>query len=170
MRTEGFKMKKLLMMIIVLSIVPTLAFGQLKKQNETVDIKSAIIEPLGNTLSGIGLIDPSKISMSHSFSMSYFSFGGNSLSQSMYLNTIRYQIADPLTLKLQWGIQNFPHNTFMANHPAFQGGPFISGAELDYRPTENIKVKFQYNRMPGYHNSYRYPYYSRFNNFWDTDE
>lgn len=163
-------MKKLLMMILVLSIVPTLVFGQLKRQSETVDIKNAIIAPLGNTLSGLGLIDPSKLSMSHSFSMSYFSFGENSLSQSLYLNTIRYQIANPLTLKLQWGIQNFPHNTFMANHPAFKGGPFISGAELDYRPTENIQVKLQYNTMPGYYNSYRNPYYSGFNNWWDTEE
>ncbi|MBD3290566.1 hypothetical protein GF337_17305 [candidate division KSB1 bacterium] len=164
-------MKKLMLLMLVLSIIPTLALGQLKRQNEAIDIKSAIIEPLSNSISGIGLIDPSKLSMSHSFSMSYFSFGGNSLSQSMYLNTIRYQIADPLTFRIQWGIQNFPHNnTMMANHPAFKGGPFISGAELDYRPTDNIQVKFQYSRMPGYYDRYRNPYYSPFNNFWDTDE
>jgi hypothetical protein len=106
--------------------------------------------------------------MSHSFSLSYFSFGGQSISQSMYLNTLNYQISDPLSLSVQWGIRAFPHNTLGNNSTLLNGGLFFSGAELNYRPTDNLFIKFEVNRMP-YYNSYRYPYRPYQSNFWNED-
>jgi len=157
-------MKKLL---IVILLIPALVFGQLKNNEKMIDIRNEILKPLLNNTIGLSLIDPAKLTMSHSYSLSYYSIGGESVSQSLYLNTLNYQIADPLSLSIQWGIQSFPHNTFNSNHPAFNSGLFFSGAELNYRPTDNLFLKFQVSRYPYYNNS-PYPYQSHQLNNWEN--
>lgn len=159
-------MKKLLLVIL---LIPVIVFGQLKNNDNSVDIRNEILKPLLNNTIGLGLFDPARLTMSHSFSLSYFSIGGESVSQSLYLNTLNYQLADPLSLSIQWGIQSFPHNSFGSNHPAFNSGLFFSGAELNYRPTDNLYLKFQVSRYP-YYNSYPYPYQSRQLNDWENTD
>jgi len=163
-------MKKIAFIIIItLSLIPCLAWAQLKNQSTPVDLKKEIVKPEENSYLGLGLIDMSRLSMSHSFSVSYMSIGGKGVSQSLYLNTMRYQISDPLSLKLQWGIQNFPYNEFGQDNPLFQSGFIFSGAELKYQPSDRFLMKFQYNALPRsgyYRNSYNYDNPI----FWDENE
>lgn len=160
--------KTLIFTVLIVSFFPYLMFGQLKNQDKPVQIKQEIIQPLKDQFFGLSIFDPSKFSMSHSISMSYFSLGGKGISQNLYLNTMTYQIATPLLLKVQWGIQNFPYNSLAKNHPAFQNGFFLSGAELEYKPSDKLEMKLQINSMPGYmYNPYLYgnpfrPYRSSF--------
>lgn len=163
-------MKKISILLMLIFIIFNVALGQLKDQNKPVNIKNEIIKPGLNYWSIFGLIDPSRISMSHSYSMSFFSMGGKGLSQSLYLNTLKYQIADPLSLKVQWGIRNYPYNSFAKDSPLFNSGLFFSGAELNYRPSDNLFLKLQYNAQPLYNYYYGYPYRYRPNYFWDDDE
>lgn len=148
-------------------------FGQLKSQDKPAQIKHEIIRPNQNSLIGLSIFDPSKFSMSHSFSMSFFSIGGKGVSQGLYLNTLSYQIANPLLLRVQWGIQNYPYNSLAKNHPAFQSGFFLSGAELQYKPSDKLEMKLQFNSMPNYmYNGYWYenPYRPYWNSFGNEDE
>lgn len=165
--------KKAILIVLMISLVPCLGLAQLKTQDKPVQIKHEITQPIKDQLLGLSIIDPSKFSMSHSFSMSYFSMGGKGISQGLYLNTMTYQIASPLLLRVQWGIQNFPHNSLAKNHPAFQGGFFLSGAELQYKPSDKFEMRLQLNKMPGYmYNPYYYEYQNRSlgNAIWDWDE
>jgi len=167
-------MRKLFILtLIVLSLIPYIVFGQLKRQDKSVEIKQEITKPFDNQFMELSIFDPSRFSMSHSISMSYFSMGGKGISQSLYLNTMTYQIASPLLLRVQWGIQNFPHNSLSQNNPLFQSGFFISGAELYYKPNNKFEMKFQYNRMPYsmYNNSYYYqnPFRPYRRSIWDDE-
>jgi len=148
--------KKIIIILVLVMVLPIVLSAQLKRQDKPVEIKKELLQP-SNQYLGFNLLDPSRLTMSHSVSMSYFSTGGRGLSQTMYLNTIRYQIATPLMMTLQWGIQNYPHNSFSKDNPAFQSGFFLSGAELKYKPNDKFEVKFQYRSMPGLNN----PYYRR---------
>lgn len=148
--------KKIVTIFVLILILPTVLSAQLKSQDKPVQIKNELLQPANEYL-GFSLLDPSRLTMSHSVSISYFSMGGRGMSQTMYLNTLRYQIATPLMMTLQWGIQNYPHNSFATNNPAFQNGFFLSGAELKYQPNDKFEVRFQYRNMPGLYN----PYYSR---------
>jgi len=160
-----------MVLLIILSHFPV--WGQLKNQDKPIQIKQELIRPSQDKFLGLSIFDPSKFSMQHSFSMSYFSLGGKGVSQGLYLNTMTYQISSPLLLRLQWGIQNFPYNSLAKNNPAFQGGFFLSGAELQYKPSDKLEMKLQFNSMPGYYNSYMYdnpfrPYRRSILN-WDED-
>jgi len=169
-------MKKILPIILLLILIGhSPIFGQLKNQDKPLQIKQELMRPAQDRFLGLGIFDPSKFSMQHSFSMSYFSVGGKGLSQGLYLNTMTYQFSSPLLLKLQWGIQNFPTNSLAKNNPAFQGGFFLSGAELQYKPSDKLEMRLQFNSMPSYmYNSYMYdnpfrPYRSSMWN-WDQDD
>ena len=131
--------------------MPCSVMGQLKSQDKPVEISEEIIRPSQNSFMGLSIFDPSKFNMTHSLSMSFFSVGGKGVSQQLYLNTMTYQIANPL----------------------FQNGFFLSGAELQYKPSDKLEMRVQFSSMPNYmynnywyNNSYR-PYQ---NWFWDQDE
>ena len=146
--------------------------GQLKKQDNPIQIRNELMRPTQDSFLGLSIFDPSKISISHSVSMSYLSMGGQGLAQNLYLNTLRYQIASPLALTVQWGVQNFPHNSIAKDHPAFQNGFFLSGAELRYQPSKNFELLFQYNAGPGLYNRqyYNRPYgFPRQSSLWDEE-
>ena len=161
-------MKKIVIITIVALLLPIASFAQLKRQDQPVSIREELIKPV-NTQMGLSLLDPSRLSMSQSFSMGYFSIGGRGVAQSVYLNTLRYQIASPLMLTVQWGIQQFPYNSFGKDSPAFKSGFFLSGAELKYKPSENLEMSLQYSSMPNYYNPY---YYNRmgFSSFRSLDQ
>ena len=167
-------MKKILPIILLLIFLghyPVL--GQLKNQDKPIQIKQELMRPAQDQFLGLSIFDPSKFSMQHSFSMSYFSLGGKGVSQGLYLNTMTYQISSPLLLKLQWGIQNVPYNSLAKNNPAFQGGFFLSGAELQYKPSDKFEMRLQFNSAPSYmYNSYMYdnPFRSYRRSIWNLDE
>ncbi len=165
--------KNAIFIMLIIALVPCLVLGQLKRQDKPVQIKQEIVRPYQNPYFGLSIFDPSKFSMSHSFSMSFFSVGGKGVSQGLYLNTMSYQIANPLLLRVQWGIQNYPYNSLAKNHPAFQNGFFLSGAELQYKPSDKFEMRLQVNSMPNYmYNGYWYqnPYRSSWNSFGDEDD
>ncbi len=160
-------MEKKYLFVLLLIVFPAVVAGQLKIQDDPVQIRDEIIKPTSNPYFGLSLFDPAKISMSHSVSLSYFSLDGKGVSQSVYLNTLQYQIASPLLLTVQWGIQNYPYNSLAKDHPAFQNGFFLSGAQLKYQPSKNFEMIFQYNSGPGYYNRSLYsPYRSSRSGFW----
>ena len=167
-------MKKILPIILLVALLGSYpVFGQLKNQDKPIQIKQELMRPIQDRFLGLSIFDPSKFSMQHSFSMSYFSLGGRGVSQGLYLNTMTYQVSSPLLLKLQWGIQNFPYNSLAKNNPAFQGGFFLSGAELQYKPSDKLEMRIQFNRMPGnMYNSYMYdnPFRPYRRSMWNWDE
>ena len=99
-------MKKISFILIILIFLPLALFAQFKIQDKPVSIREELLKPV-NSQFGLSILDPSRLSISHSFSMSYMSIGGKGVAQNVYLNTLRYQIAAPLMLTVQWGIQHF---------------------------------------------------------------
>jgi hypothetical protein len=165
--------KSVILIMLIFALAPYAVLGQLKSQDKPTQIKQEIIRSHQNQYLGLSIFDPSKFSMSHSFSMSYFSVGGKGVSQGLYLNTLSYQIANPLLLRVQWGIQNYPYNSLAKNHPAFQSGFFLSGAELQYKPSDKLEMSLQFNSMPNYmYNSYLYdsPFRPYRSSMWNSDE
>ena len=168
-------------LIVGIVLTSSLGFAQQKSQAKPLDLSSILrsltTKPTGQ-FSLLG-IDPNNFSMHHSYEMSFFSFGGRSLTQAIYLNTINYKIADPLSLTFQWGVHHQPFGGFLKDNLASQGA-FISGAELKYKPNDKMMIKIQYHSYPnsvinpyyyGYYynrfglNSYRHPF-----SWWEDDE
>lgn len=153
--------KKIMILLLVLGLIPGFAYAQLKSQALAPSVPEMLRSIPGSTqglLSVIGF-DPAKFHMSHSYSMSYFSLGGKGITQGLYLNTMSYQFSDPLLLKLQLGFAHQPFNAFGNNNtPLFNNGFFVSGAELTYKPMNNMTLHFQFNRLPGQSYYYMNPF------------
>ncbi|MFQ5864318.1 MAG: hypothetical protein ACE5IW_03720 [bacterium] len=156
--------------ILFTLILPSLIFAQLKKQ-EKVDMAKALTYPtrLQSIVGLIGL-NPNKFSMSHSYTLSFTSFGGHSFSQGLYLNTMKYQLSNPLTMYLQIGFLNQPFGGFGQKSP-FESKLFLSGAGFEFKPSDSFKVQFEFSQSPGA--TYSPYYHNRFYNtraWWEKEE
>jgi len=137
----------------MLIFLPLVTLGQFKTHREKTDfgdqLKSA------NTQGVVGLLglDPSRFHMSHSYTMSYTSFGEQGITQGLYLNTMSYEFNIPLKMSLQLG---YMHQPFQGgnNNPVFKNSPFVAGAALEYKPSENTLIHFEFNQRP--YSTYRY--------------
>lgn len=147
--------------LIFFLIIPLMVLAQFKTQTQPLDFSEKL--EAGQTEKGtfgiLGL-DPSRFSMHHSYSMSYMSMGGKGFTQGLYLNTMTYQFSIPLTLSLQLGIANQPIQT-NNTAPLLKNGPFISGAQLQYKPAKNMIIQLDFQQTP-YQN---YPMFSNPNYF-----
>ena len=136
--------------VVVFLTLPGIAFSQLKTQNpENIHFPSALAKGYGQAggLFGFLGLNPDKITMTHSYTMSYLSYGGQGFGQGVYLNTINYQISTPLSLSLQWGMLHQPFQSAGSNSP-FKSGFFVSGASLEYNPSKNFHLGVQYSSYP----------------------
>ena len=91
-------------------------------------------------------LDMSKMSLSHSVSMGYYSSGSNSAMVNEYIAGLKYRISDPLTLKLDLGMSYSPYASFIA--PGEQSTDFyLKSASLDYKPSESFRMKIDFRNI-----------------------
>lgn len=149
--------QKIFISIALFLLVPGIAFTQLKTQNpQDVHFPSALTKGYGQASGLFGFLglDPSKIQMTHSYTLSFMTFGGQGFGQGVYLNTISYRISAPLSMSVQWGMLHQPFESAGVDSP-FKSGFFVSGANLNYKPSNNFHVGIQYSSYPttGYYRS-----------------
>ena len=144
-------MSKCIVRTLLLFVVlyPFALQGQLKTQNPaSVHFPSALRQGYGaasHVANFLGL-DPSKFSMQQSFTLSFTSLNGYGLARGVYLNTMRYQLSNPLSLSVQWGFFNNLSDPNRLNPNG--SGFFLSGANLEYKPSENFHIGVQYSAYP----------------------
>jgi hypothetical protein len=102
---------------------------------------------LGLGLQPMGLLDPSRISFNHSYSMAYLSSGGQSAMRGLFMETIGYRLSNPLSLTLNLGYLHQPYSS-LGPDGLTQGGSFVGGAALDWRPSKNMFLRLEVGRYP----------------------
>ena len=111
-------------------------------------------------LQSSGLLDASRFSMSHSYSMSYMSNGSQSDMLGLYLNHIKYQFSIPLSLQVDWGYAIHPLEMNNPNPNVKAGNLTLPRVSLQYRPTQNMLLSFEYLDLRGLGSQRSYsPYY-----------
>lgn len=122
------------------------SYAQYKNDAGKPDISGILNAP--KTGYFFGLIDPSKMQMHHSASLSYGTFGsGSGMALSSYVNTIDYQVTDRLFLRTNLGIVSSPYNNFNSNF--FLNKPqFFGGAQLLYKLNNNTQFMLQIQTSP----------------------
>lgn len=156
-------MKSLVVAGACLLLVPAMALAQFKSQ---VEQESRVSEGLMSQSAPqffLGWFNPEKFHMRHSFDLSFTTFGNNSMSLGTYTNIMSYEFADNLMARTDIAMSYSPYN----NLPTLNGKKndlssiYLSRAQLDYRPWENVLVQLQYRSLP--YGSY---YYSPYSNPW----
>ncbi len=104
------------------------------------------------------LFDLNRLSISNSFGMSISSFGNQSASIGSFNTNINYFVNDKIRLSSQFSLMTPMGgiNTYSQN--GLNGAKIFYDTSIDYKPTENMLIKFSMNNYPRY---YRNPY-SRF--------
>ncbi len=97
------------------------------------------------------IFSPEHFRMSHSYEMSFSSFGGQSASLGMYTNTMQWQFSDKLAARVDVALMQ-PFSGFGEQQPRL----LLRNAEVAYRPTENMIFHFQVQQSP--YGRYMRPY------------
>jgi hypothetical protein len=145
-------MKRLGILVIVICILPSIGFSQLKKDVTKPNISKSL-EVYNPQDALVGFLDPSRFHMSHSFSMSYMTFGGGGAMVNSYINTLNYMFSDNLFLTTKLGIMNSPINSLPGNN-YLNDMEFFGGAELKYLPSENSAITLRIEKMPSFYSGY----------------
>jgi hypothetical protein len=107
------------------------------------------------TNTGFSLLDPSRLSIHHSYTLSYFSGGGQSGSVGMYMSTIEYQFAQPLSVRVGLGYLHQPLG-FLNSNANPVGNEILPNFQVEWRPSENFHFQVDYLTVPtsAYGNGY----------------
>jgi len=154
-------MKKFVTYILIgiLTALPVAAMAQMQN---TVTVPGTLLDnPIKRTFS---LLDPQRLKIRHAYSLSYFSGGSNSGTVGMYLSTIQYQIARPLTLRVGLIYAHNPLSMFGRQTGGIVREGIYPSFYLDYRPSSNFYLGIGFQRVPGYR--YAAPRY--YGPWWDA--
>ena len=156
------KSGKAVAVAVMLLVVAFAAQAQFKNQAEPQQTSSGglITQPSSSNFF-FGWFDPNRFTMHHSFSLSYMTFGGQGMSLGTYTNSMMYQFADNLDARADVSLSYSPFNSFGMKGTKDLSGIYLSRAQVDYRPWENVSVQLQYRQIPyGYFNSpFYHPWY-----------
>ncbi|MCP4704952.1 MAG: hypothetical protein GY865_10105 [candidate division Zixibacteria bacterium] len=111
------------------------------------------LKPAGQPFS---LIDLSKLKWTHSYSISFFSGGGSSGSNGLYMGNIFYEFSSKFSMNLRLGIAHDPSSIF--DRSKGHNASFLPGIYLDYHPSPNFKISagFEtFRQNPYYYDRYR---------------
>ncbi len=165
-------MKKFLVVLIIILVHVSLVFSQSPYREKTTQTTRDFITTPVTSVPFSGLLDPSRLSMGHQFGMSYSSIGGSGFTRGYYMNTLAYQFNAPVVLKIRTGVTNNPFAQSAGSHGPgatpfggmFDQAEFFGGAEIDWRPRDNVFLRLSVDRLPtgiGYTN----PAYNRWSMF-----
>jgi len=160
-------MKKLVLVFSLLFtltiLLPITGKAQFRSQRDTPSISDKIGIPYSPSNSSLvlGFIDPSKLDMQQSYSLSFVSGGHQSGALGLYTNRMSYMINPDLQLIADIGYLHQPFQSFGNMPNLFDSGQFFYGGELRYRPTDNTYLSIRLDNMPrSYWN--RGLYYNRY--------
>jgi hypothetical protein len=141
-------MKILIKTASVLMVVSFMAIGQFKSQPEASSsvTGSMIRQDDGGLL--FGWFDPSRFSMRNSYSLSYTTSGGKGFSLGTLTSSLAYQISNPLSVQFDVSLIHSPYNNLGGNFAKDISGVYLSGAELNYRPSKNTLLQIQFQQLP----------------------
>ncbi|MFA5832236.1 MAG: hypothetical protein WDA22_02060 [Bacteroidota bacterium] len=139
-------MKKLFVLIMVFGVIG--AFGQFKpKAAEQAKVSDSFIQPQSAS-DWFNFFNPNNFYMRHSYSASYSAFGGEGMALQRYTNTMIYQFMPNLDARVDLSLQNSPYSTFDYRLQNQFSKAYVSRAELNYRPTDNMVIRLQYRELP----------------------
>jgi len=139
-------MKKIFVLIALFGTVSAIA--QFKpKSSEQPRVSDSFIQPQSSS-DWFNFFNPNNFQMRHSYSASYTTSGGEGMALQRYTNTMTYQFLPNLDARVDLSLQNSPYSTFDYRLQNQFSKAYLSRAELNYHPTENMVIRLQYLELP----------------------
>lgn len=140
-------MRSIRRMCALCFLVPALLLAQ----SENIGNTSVVFKPSKTFDKPAGflnsLLDPSRFSMTHSYTMSFTRFGNQTLNQGLYLNTMNFRVSDPLLMQVRIGYLHQPFGGYGTAGDA-NGKLFLQRAMVQYKPSDKMSIVFDYQAYP----------------------
>lgn len=155
-------MKRLLPLALAVALAAPVARADVPVQTAPVQ---AAPEPTGQTAADaqatslynaatpFRLLDPSRLTMHHSYSMSYLSGPAGGQSVGMYMNSIGYQLARPLYLQVDLALMHDPA-ALVGKGDASSGVRVLPNFSLRYTPSPKFNLMVDVRTMPAYYGTH----------------
>ncbi|MBU1320158.1 MAG: hypothetical protein KKG33_08410 [candidate division Zixibacteria bacterium] len=131
--------------------------------DKTVDASSATSIGSNRYESKFSLLDPSRFSMQHSYSVVYSSVGGTGQTIGLYMNSMRYQVSNSLDVNVALGWYHQPGTMFSnSNRGTTDYGTILPNVQILYQPSEKFRLMIGFESLPGVFSNGRDHYYSPF--------
>lgn len=142
-------MPKFIVAFLILALAPSLLFaGETLVQQSTSSTRSSV--GLQGARSAFSLFDPSRFHMSHSYSVSFFSGGGQSNTIAMYLNRMDYDLTSNLHLTVGLGWLHQPQAALGLSEQTISNQIYPS-VRLDWQPSSKFHLQINYQTLSPYH-------------------
>jgi hypothetical protein len=139
--------KKIILITLAALLIPVLGSAQFKSDGRSIFKASDLIRKPTGLFDR--LLHSPRFHMTQSYSLSFFSLGGQAFNQGMYLNSLSYQISDPLLAQVQIGYLHQPLGAW-GNSDQTNGRVFVRSASLKYQPSDQMSVHFDFETIPAY--------------------
>jgi len=149
-------MKILIKTMLILALVNFTAAGQFRSQPEArFSVTESIIRQDGGGLL-FGWFDPSRLTVRNNYTLSYTTSGGKGFSLGTLTSSLAYQISNPLSVLFDISLVHSPYNNLGGNFSKNISGVYLSRAELNYRPSNDLLLQVQFRQLPAMYwlNSY----------------
>lgn len=156
------KCARLFLLVVTLSLGPALAARAQYAQGAGSDAEAKLFqEPAHFSLDK--LFSPEFFRMSHSYEMSYSSFGGQGLTLGEYTNSMMWRFSTKLAARVDVAFQHTPFGVSGLNNglPVSKSnlnGIYLKNAELAYRPVGNLTMHLSVRQAPYGYGYYMSPY------------
>ena len=101
------------------------------------------------------IFDLNRLSITNSFGMSMSSFGNQSTSIGSFNTNINYLVNDKVRLSSQFSLMSPMGGVNPYSQNGLNGAKVFYDTSIDYKPTENMLIKFSMSNYPRYYrNSY----------------
>jgi len=104
---------------------------------------------IGSKALGFRLLDPSRLRMHQSYSLSYFSGSGVSGSVGLYMNTLEYDLFKPLTVRVGLAYMHSPFGiSGRSGGAVLDENQILPSFGLDYHPSDKFFLSIDYRTIP----------------------
>ena len=157
-------MKKTIYIFVL--FVTSVAFGQFKGDENKVNFNQGILS--SNPVSSLfSFINPENFSMSHTFGMSYSTFGNQGMALGTYTNHLAYEFNEEFNIEVDASLVNTPYNTLGDQFSKSINGFYLDRAQINYRPSKDFNVSLMFSNSPfSYYNRNGYGRISPYSNRW----
>ena len=109
------------------------------------------------------LLEPSRFSMQHSYSIAYSSVNGYGQTIGLYMNSMKYSFANSLNLNVTIGWVHRPSSVFSRNNRGVTDyGRILPNVQLLYQPSDKFRFEINYESIPGVYSNSKYNAYTPF--------
>jgi hypothetical protein len=148
-------MKLFCFTLLFLTISVTQSYGQFRDGAQSYDEYSATVATTPNSNTVGDWMNMLNMTMSHSYSMSFSSYGGQMQNLNAYTNHMNFDISERFNAQFDVAVLHSPFgNSFMGSQNNLGAKIIIDQARLDYKISDNAHISIQFSQRPYYGRGY----------------